>query len=389
MGDENEYRYKYNGIEEVDDFGLDLSFATFRTLDPSIGRWLQVDPKGEAMYGINPYNAMANNPISFNDPDGDIIPAMLVGAAIGLVTNGISNVSQGNNFFQGGLKAAGIGALSGAVSFGIGNAASSLSGIGKAAFQMGAHGFSGGVMSGIQGGSFASGFLSGALSSGMSSGASALGVGNAGMIGIGGLSGGIGSSIAGGSFWRGAGQGLITSGLNHAAHGGLLGDNIAASLISGRARHMFGPDAISKSATLSTGIAATAGLERGELEILRGPDKGTHPISDASLGAGYSGLSVGGEFTKLYYSGRYVSQIHAGVFYGTRTEIVLSAGVGVNASVNAVYSGNSDGMGGFTFGWGAGLGVGAVPGFGAEINWGASHRDLRSVKGKVNKTIRP
>ena len=223
MGDENAYRYKYNGIEEIDDFGLDLSFATFRTLDPAIGRWLQVDPAAEKYPGMNPYNSMGNNPMSFNDPQGDDFGAsLLIGAAVGLISNGISNVSQGNNFFQGGLKAAGLGALSGAVSFGIGNAASSLSGLGKAAFQMGAHGFSGGVMSGIQGGSFGSGFLSGALSSGLSSGASALGIGNIGMIGIGGLSGGLGASLAGGNFWKGVGQGLTTSGLNHVAHSFLV-----------------------------------------------------------------------------------------------------------------------------------------------------------------------
>jgi len=73
MGDENAYRYKYNGIEEVDDFGLDLSFATFRTLDPSIGRWLQVDPYANSFANFSPYNSMGNNPVSFTDPNGDFI----------------------------------------------------------------------------------------------------------------------------------------------------------------------------------------------------------------------------------------------------------------------------------------------------------------------------
>jgi len=68
--------YKYNGIEEVDDFGLDLSFATFRTLDPSIGRWLQVDPKAEAVSSLSPYQSMGNNPISNADPAGDLFFAI-------------------------------------------------------------------------------------------------------------------------------------------------------------------------------------------------------------------------------------------------------------------------------------------------------------------------
>jgi len=229
--------------------------------------------------------------------------------------------------------------------------------------------------------------LSGALSSGMSSGAGALGVGNAGMIGIGGLSGGIGSSIAGGSFWMGARQGLITSGLNHAAHSGLFGDNIAASLVSGRVRHMFGPDAISYSATLSTGSAVTVGVEGGALNVLRGGDKGWHSLADASLGGGHVGLGVGGEFTKLYYSGSR-SNITVGRFYGTRTEIVLSAslGAGPSVSANAVYSRNVDGMGGFTFGWGGGLGVGVLN-VGGEINWGASGRNGNHVKQLINNRI--
>ena len=112
MGDENEYRYKYNGIEEVDDFGLDLSFATFRTLDPSIGRWLQVDPYASSFASINPYNSMGNNPISIVDPNGDFI-GNVVGAAVGVAVNGIGNTIKGDPFFQGWVGAAIAGAASG------------------------------------------------------------------------------------------------------------------------------------------------------------------------------------------------------------------------------------------------------------------------------------
>ena len=211
-------RKTYNGIEHFPN--IQMGLAHYRTLDPGIGRWLQVDPESEKFYGLTPYNSMGNNPVSMVDPDGDEpITAMLLGAAIGVISNGISNLSQGNNFFQGGLKAAAFGAIGGAFSYGIGQAASHITnGFTKAAFQTVAHGHTSGVMSGIQGGGYGSGFASGALSSSMSSGASELGLGNAGMIGVGGLSGGVGSHLAGGDFWTGVGQGVITSGLNHAAH---------------------------------------------------------------------------------------------------------------------------------------------------------------------------
>jgi len=45
--------------------------AAFRSYDPAIGRWLQIDPKGEAFTWASPYNSMLNNPISNVDPLGD------------------------------------------------------------------------------------------------------------------------------------------------------------------------------------------------------------------------------------------------------------------------------------------------------------------------------
>lgn len=62
-------RYLFNGIERIDELGLDL--AAFRSYDPAIGRWLQVDPKAEAFTWASPYNSMLNNPISNIDPLGD------------------------------------------------------------------------------------------------------------------------------------------------------------------------------------------------------------------------------------------------------------------------------------------------------------------------------
>ncbi len=83
---------------------------------------------------------------------------MLLGAGIGLITNGLTNLANGEKFFDGAGRAALFGATSAALSFGIGEVAGQLFGkglsLGKAAFQAGAHGLSGAMMSAIQGGNF-------------------------------------------------------------------------------------------------------------------------------------------------------------------------------------------------------------------------------------------
>ena len=90
-------KYGYNGIKEVEDFGLDVNMAFYRTLDPAISRWWQVNPKAEALYSLNPYNSMANSPTVYSDPDGDLpFIAELAG-----LTNGVRNVLEGENFFEG------------------------------------------------------------------------------------------------------------------------------------------------------------------------------------------------------------------------------------------------------------------------------------------------
>ncbi|MEM6321918.1 MAG: RHS repeat-associated core domain-containing protein [Bacteroidota bacterium] len=70
------YRYQYNGIEALDEFGLNLNHAAYRLHDPELGRWLSVDPKATALMGLSPYNSMGNSPMVNADPNGDLFFAM-------------------------------------------------------------------------------------------------------------------------------------------------------------------------------------------------------------------------------------------------------------------------------------------------------------------------
>jgi RHS repeat-associated protein len=67
--------YLYNvGSELQDDLDLGVYETDYRMLDPSNGRWWQVDPMVDNMYGWSPYNYSFNNPIRYNDPKGDCPP---------------------------------------------------------------------------------------------------------------------------------------------------------------------------------------------------------------------------------------------------------------------------------------------------------------------------
>ncbi|WP_339784691.1 RHS repeat-associated core domain-containing protein, partial [uncultured Imperialibacter sp.] len=90
-GLKNDYLYN-DGAERQDDLDLNIDLTKYRAYDPAIARWWQVDPKAdfEDLVSWSPYNYSYNNPIRWNDPDGDCIPCQISG----LVTATTATVSK-------------------------------------------------------------------------------------------------------------------------------------------------------------------------------------------------------------------------------------------------------------------------------------------------------
>ena len=65
---------KFNAGNELED---DISFYNtfYRKYDAQMGRFIGIDPKAESSIGQNPFQYGNNNPISFNDPMGDLTSA--------------------------------------------------------------------------------------------------------------------------------------------------------------------------------------------------------------------------------------------------------------------------------------------------------------------------
>jgi len=71
---ENENRYLFSGKELQDDdlngTSLNVYDFNFRTYDPQLGRFWQIDPKEEKMRRWSTYAYCFDNPLKFTDPDG-------------------------------------------------------------------------------------------------------------------------------------------------------------------------------------------------------------------------------------------------------------------------------------------------------------------------------
>jgi RHS repeat-associated protein len=220
-------RFLYQGKEWMNEDDLSLAMYDFhaRMYDPALGRFMATDPQNQ--FG-SPYLGMGNNPTMMVDPDGEFafVP-MLIGAAISVITNGINNAVNNQPFFQGAGKAALIGGIGGAFSFGIGQAVRGMSAFGQIATQSLAHAHLGGVMSSMNGSTYGQGFLSGFTGSLIGAGANltlhnaGTGLRALGTVSAGAVAGGVGAEIVGGNFWDGARNGAISAGLNHAYHSSL------------------------------------------------------------------------------------------------------------------------------------------------------------------------
>lgn len=87
-------RYKYIGEELDDEAGINLMNLNARMYDPTIARFMQVDPLFDHpnQIGLSPYNYSWNNPINLSDPTGECPDACIVegGAAVtaGVIATG-------------------------------------------------------------------------------------------------------------------------------------------------------------------------------------------------------------------------------------------------------------------------------------------------------------
>ncbi|MEI9920683.1 MAG: hypothetical protein WDO14_18110 [Bacteroidota bacterium] len=83
---------KFN-TERVIELDLNVDQSKYRTYDFITGRWWQVDPKSEAgQESWSTYQFAFDNPIRYNDPEGDCIPC--IGAIVGAVVGAGINIYQ-------------------------------------------------------------------------------------------------------------------------------------------------------------------------------------------------------------------------------------------------------------------------------------------------------
>jgi RHS repeat-associated protein len=198
----------YTGHEHLEAFSLINMNA--RLYDPVLGRMLSPDNfvHDEGTQGYNRFTYGNNNPLKYNDPDGNFWH-IVIGAVIGGVINGITHIDKPGGFLQGFA----IGAVAGAVTAATGGAAAGLAATGTGA----------GALGGLVSGGFSSGVIGGAISgsAGALLGGPALGLGNKIFYGenysliqygrdvllgglIGGVVGGVSAAIKGNNIWSNA-----------------------------------------------------------------------------------------------------------------------------------------------------------------------------------------
>ena len=90
------YNHKgYQQMHHVSEF--DLLLSKYRILDPQIGKWLQIDPESPQFPFSSPYTSMGNNPVMYDDKNGDFIQLLLVVAVIAYDTAKLRNNLRAHN----------------------------------------------------------------------------------------------------------------------------------------------------------------------------------------------------------------------------------------------------------------------------------------------------
>lgn len=318
----------YTGHEHLLSVGLINMNA--RLYDPKLHRFLQPDALIQDPYNTQNYNRYGyciNNPLKYTDISGNdfgistaITVAVIVAVGSYLAINCLTDQPI---TFEGVITSAVVGAISGAVTFGIGSAFTNVGNFYlKAVYSALAHGAFQGSMTAIQGGNFWNGFAAGSLASLASSAweggssfktvngvteqtakhagiSGALKMGKtAGTLVFGTIAGGAGAALTGGNFWQGAVTGLIVAAANHVAH--QMGENSKPKIYrEGFFREMqkefnqttptFDSERVSKVLN-SLGLGTDAkmaimSLAKGELTAISGYLKGMKVLSGI-LGGG-------------------------------------------------------------------------------------------------------
>lgn len=206
-----------------------------RLYDPLLRRFLNADENIQDAYNTQNYNKYGyvfNNPLMYNDPNGEFVWFVPIIAAVvsEFFTMYYTQTPFNGARFVGGLAmsyaSAGIAGAIGDV-FKIASVAEALGKWGTIIARAGAHALTQGIFSTVQGGNFWSGALSGAFAS-VSADLLGMATDKLGTNNIlrsdgfalfnGAVSGGVGSVLGGGNFWMGAGQGLIVTAFNFLAH---------------------------------------------------------------------------------------------------------------------------------------------------------------------------
>jgi RHS repeat-associated protein len=94
-GAQGKNKYQYNGKELNDDFGLGWNHHDWRFYDVAIGRFVTVDrlAEEEDQEQLSPYHFSYNNPIRYDDPDGQC-PTCITAAGMALLEGGIELAGQ-------------------------------------------------------------------------------------------------------------------------------------------------------------------------------------------------------------------------------------------------------------------------------------------------------